>query len=224
MPARSNDIGPYPPSPLFTSITLPSQCAPTVTPPPICTTMNLHSSIGFPICFAILYATAFWFNAWNMDLLGISGMPLTCATGDISSTQTGSTIKAGIDPAFSDILFAISPPKFEACLPYRHSLKSLSIASLIIQAPPIIGRSNPPLPATAESSETLFPWFSSISIELENRKFSSFSADSLQRSISSWLYSADSDQIIFRSSYKAAFIPVLPGLIANIFIFIRNLC
>ena len=39
----------------------------------MCTTIRFRSSYFLPCSFAYLFATAFWFNAWNTLLLGSSG-------------------------------------------------------------------------------------------------------------------------------------------------------
>ena len=130
-PALSGENGPSPSKVLFTSITNPSLWAATDTPPPIWTITRFKSSYPFPFSLAYLLATAFWFNAWKILLLGNSGTPEILAISCNSSTTTGSTINDLIPTSFA-ISFANIPPKLDACCPDTPTFKSsnkLSVTS-----------------------------------------------------------------------------------------------
>ena len=150
-PDLSGEKGPSPSKALATSITLPFLWAPTETPPPIWTTIKLRSSYAFPTSFAYLLATAFWFNAWKIEILGISGWPESLATSCNSSTTTGSTIYDGT--LISDaISLARIPPKLEACCPCFPIFKSSNNSGVVSYVPPGIGLRRPPRPTTTSIS------------------------------------------------------------------------
>ena len=97
---------------LLTSICLPFRCELTLIPEPRCTMIRFVSSYFFPNFLAAFLATIFWLRACERLFLSIWGSPETRASGMNSSTETGSTIKAGTSVPRT-IWCAISAPKLE---------------------------------------------------------------------------------------------------------------
>ena len=87
-------------------------------PVPRCATTSRSASSGRPQAAAWRRATALMLSAWHRLLRSTPASPETRATGSSSSTETGSTMKAG-QPCSSAIALAMGAPRFEACSPRR---------------------------------------------------------------------------------------------------------